>query len=78
MLVTPGVHRIRIALPGYESFQAEINHQPDQKVEIKTDLLKSSVPFADPLLKQEESATASSPAADAAGVPNAMASPKAK
>jgi hypothetical protein len=48
-------------------------------VEIKTDLLKSSVPLADPLLKQQkESATASSPAADTAGVPNAMASPKGK
>ena len=78
MLVTPGVHRIRIALPGYESFQAEINARPDQKVEIKTDLLKSNVPLADPLLKPEENDTASSPATNTADVPNAMASPKGK
>ncbi len=74
MLIAPGVHRIRIALPGYESFEADINPRPDQRVEIKTDLLKSSVPLADPLLRGRD--TASSPAAgDVGGQPNAMASP---
>lgn len=74
MLIAPGVHRIRIALPGYESFEADINPKPDQRVEIKTDLLKSSVPLADPLLKGSDTAS-SAAAGDVGGLPNAMASP---
>ena len=66
MLVAPGVHRITIALPGYETFEAEINPHPDQKVEIKTDLLKSNAPLAAPLLE---------PGGDVRGLPNAIASP---
>ena len=27
MLVSPGVHSIKIALPGYETFETAINHQ---------------------------------------------------
>ena len=54
LLVPPGAHRIRIALPGYVSFEADINPQPDQKVEIKTDLLKSRVPINDALLAPGE------------------------
>jgi hypothetical protein len=49
--VIPGKHQIRIALPGYETFQSDINPLPKQKVEVKTDLVKSSIPVADPLLK---------------------------
>lgn len=76
MLIAPGVHRIRIALPGYESFETDIDPQPDQKVEIKTELLKSNVPLADPLLEPGASDTASSPAPVQMGVlPNAIASP---
>jgi hypothetical protein len=76
MLVEPGEHRIRIALPGYETFEAEINPQPDQKVEIKTELLKSNIPLADPLLKPGESGMASSPAAGVSqGLPSAIGSP---
>lgn len=76
MLVAPGAHRITIALPGYETFEADINSRPDQKVEIKTDLLKSSAPLAVPLLEMGGSNTASSPAAKGAGaLPNAIASP---
>ena len=66
MLVAPGAHRITIALPGYETFEADINPQPDQKVEIKTDLLKSNAPLAAPLLE---------PGGDLRGLPNAIASP---
>jgi hypothetical protein len=73
MLVEPGVHRIRIALPGYESFETEISTRPDQKVEIKTDLLKSSVPLTDSLLELGDGNAASSPTER--GLPNAIASP---
>ena len=49
--VVPGKHQIRIALPGYATFQSDINPLPKQKVEVKTDLVKSANPVADPLLK---------------------------
>lgn len=78
MLVEPGEHRITIALPGYDTFEAQINPQADQKVEIKTELLKSSAPVSAPLLDTEGNTAASSPApgeARAVPNPNAMASP---
>jgi hypothetical protein len=54
LLVVPGSHQIRIALPGYETFQTDINPQPKQKVEVKTDLVKSANPVAEPLMKGEK------------------------
>ena len=51
LLVVPGTHQIRIALPGYATFQTDINPLPRQKVEVKTDLVKSETPLAEPLLK---------------------------
>ena len=51
MQVAPGTHHIRIALPGYATFQTDINPLPRQKVEVKTDLVKSETPLAEPLLK---------------------------
>jgi hypothetical protein len=60
MLVAPGAHRIRIALPGYETFETDINPLPDQKVEIKTDLVESRGPLTDPLLNTGGSNTDSS------------------
>jgi hypothetical protein len=53
MLVAPGAHKIKIALAGYQTFQTEINAAAKQKVEIKTDLLKSDGPLAAPLVKTE-------------------------
>jgi len=53
MLVVPGVHQIQIALPGYATFQTDINPLPRQKVEVKTALVKRGVPVAEPLLKSE-------------------------
>jgi len=46
--VVPGTHQIRIALPGYTTFQTDINPLPKQKVEVKTDLVKSAVPETEP------------------------------
>jgi PEGA domain len=51
MEVVPGAHHIRIALPGYATFETDINPLPGQKVEVKTDLVKSEIPLAEPLLK---------------------------
>ena len=54
MLVAPGTHQIRIALPGYETFATNINPLANQKVEIKTDLVKDGAPLAAPLIKTEK------------------------
>ena len=55
--VAPGVHKIKIALPGYTTFETDINPIANQKVEVKTDLAKSDQPLADPALKGDTPAT---------------------
>ena len=40
LLVAPGPHKIKISLPGYQTFETEISPLPNQKVEVKTDLMK--------------------------------------
>jgi hypothetical protein len=59
--VVPGKHLIRIALPGYVTFQSDINPMPKQKVEVKTDLVKSTIPVADPLLRGETNGRSNTP-----------------
>jgi hypothetical protein len=56
MLVAPGTHQIRIALPGYQTFETDINPLANQKVEIKTDLVKNGAPLSGPLVETETSA----------------------
>ena len=51
MLVAPGPHTIKIALPGYQTFETQINPAARQKVEVKTDLQKSAGNSTDPLIK---------------------------
>ena len=50
LLVSPGAHRIRVALPGYQTFDTEINPIAKQKVEVKTDLLPEPGQQKDPML----------------------------
>src|SRR5580700_5280319 len=70
MLVAPGAHQIKIALPGYQTFETAINPIANQKVEIKTDLVKNGAPLTDPLVKTETGdATPPSVARDAAAAP---------
>jgi hypothetical protein len=52
MLVAPGKHQLKIALPGYKNFVADINLHSDQKYTIKTDLLPGSITEADPSIKK--------------------------
>jgi hypothetical protein len=59
MLVAPGAHQLRVALPGYQTFETDINPLANQKVEIRTDLVKNGAPLADPLLNSETSQGAS-------------------
>jgi hypothetical protein len=51
LVIAPGAHKIKIALPGYKTFETDINPQGDQKVEVKTELVKDEVPVDEPLLK---------------------------
>jgi hypothetical protein len=53
LVIAPGAHKIKIALPGYKTFETDINPQGDQKVEVKTDLVKDEVPVDEPLLKPD-------------------------
>jgi hypothetical protein len=71
MLVAPGTHQIRIALPGYQTFETDINPLANQKVEIKTDLVKNGAPLAGPLVKTGTSVATPSPSVvrEAAGPP---------
>ena len=43
MLITPGQHRLRIALPGYLPFDTMVDLRPQQKLKIQTDLVKGSI-----------------------------------
>jgi hypothetical protein len=53
LLVAPGDHKIKIALPGFKTFETEINPAPKQKVEVKTELVKAPGPIIDPSLQPE-------------------------
>jgi hypothetical protein len=70
MLVAPGTHRIKIALPGYQTFETDIDPLANQKVEIKTDLVKNDAPLVGPLVKAEASdSTPTAVVPSAAGPP---------
>jgi hypothetical protein len=53
MLISPGKHRIKIALPGYQTFETEVNLKPNQKFKLKTDLVEGSITQAGPLIKKK-------------------------
>ncbi len=52
MLVSPGTHRIKIALPGYQAFDTEVSLLAQQKITIKTDLVPGSIKQAGSSIKQ--------------------------
>jgi len=54
MLVSPGKHEIKIALPGYRDFTSEVNLLPKQKFTIETKLLAGSISQADPAVKSNQ------------------------
>jgi hypothetical protein len=63
MLVAPGTHQIKIALPGYQTFETDINPLANQKVQIKTDLVKNGAPLAKPLITTETNDAGQAPVA---------------
>src|ERR1700680_2240238 len=54
MAISPGKHRVKIELPGYRTFETEVNLLAGQKSEIKTELVKGSIEQAGPLIKEPE------------------------
>jgi PEGA domain len=51
LLLSPGKHRIKIELPGYRTFETEVNLLQGQKSEVKTELVKGSIEQAGPDVK---------------------------
>jgi PEGA domain len=52
MLLTPGQHHVRIALPGYLPFETVVDLRPHQKLKIQTALVKGSITEAGSLVSQ--------------------------
>jgi hypothetical protein len=52
MLLTPGQHRVRIALPGYLPFDTVVDLRPHQKLKIETALSRGSITEAGALVSQ--------------------------
>jgi PEGA domain len=48
LLVAPGHRKITISLPGYQTFNTEIDLAPNQKFQIKTDLIKEGATLPAP------------------------------
>jgi PEGA domain len=54
LLVAPGKHRVKIELPGYRTFETEVNLIAGQKSEVKTVLVKGSIEQAGEEIKKSE------------------------
>jgi PEGA domain-containing protein len=61
MLIAAGKHRIKIELPGYRTFETEVNLVAGQKSEVKTDLVKGSIRQNDAMVKQVAQQAVSNP-----------------
>ncbi len=51
LLISPGKHRIKVELPGYQTFETEVSLLAGQKSEVKTELAKGSIEQASPDIK---------------------------
>jgi len=61
MLIASGKHRIKIELPGYRTFETELNLLTGQKSEVKTELVKGSIEQSDGMIKQVAQQAAPNP-----------------
>jgi len=52
MKISPGKHRVRVELPGYRTFDTEVNLLADQETEVKTELMVGSIEQNTPLIKK--------------------------
>jgi hypothetical protein len=69
LLVAPGPHTIKIALPGYQTFETQISPAARQKVEVKTELLRSQGITEDPLINGNAEGRTPAPPPDRADPP---------
>ena len=54
MKISPGKHRVRVELPGYRTFDTEINLLANQESEVKTDLVPGSIEQNSTLIKKPD------------------------
>ena len=54
LLVSPGKHRIKVALPGYRTWETEVALLAGQKEEVKTELVKGSIEQASSEIKNQQ------------------------
>jgi len=52
MLLSPGMHRIKVELPGYKTFESDVSLVGGQKSVVKTELAKGSSEQADTLINE--------------------------
>jgi hypothetical protein len=52
LLVSPGKHHIKVELPGYRTFETEVDLIAGQKSEVKTSLVEGSIEQAGPDIKK--------------------------
>jgi hypothetical protein len=52
MLLSPGTHRIKVELPGYQNFETDVTLVAGQKSVVKTNLAKGSIHQADALINE--------------------------
>lgn len=60
MLLAPGKHRFKIALPGFKAYETEIELSPRQKFELRANLLRGSINDADASIREETPGATSS------------------
>ncbi|HTQ59377.1 MAG TPA: PEGA domain-containing protein [Candidatus Solibacter sp.] len=54
LLVSPGKHKIKIELPGYRTFETDVDVIAGQKSEVKTELIKGSIEQAGEDIKKPQ------------------------
>jgi len=59
--IAAGKHRVKVELPGYRTFETEVNLLAGQKSEVKTDLVKGSIEQNDAMIKQVSQKAAANP-----------------
>jgi hypothetical protein len=54
LVVNPGKHKIKIELPGYRTYETEVDVLAGQKAEVKTELVKGSIEQAGSDIKKPQ------------------------
>lgn len=54
LLVSPGKHKVKVELPGYRTFETEVDVLAGQKSEVKTELLRGSIEQAGSDIKKPQ------------------------